>query len=214
MGTTIMNRNNDWDQVYPTCLIAKAAAELNAKSGQKILTIEQGAYQQPNAELQMIEIDRAFKAAEYANRMFSGTVESIIITTLRNIVEISDFIMCNIYPRADLARSSVNLAVRGVTDLYWDLRNAFKNINPRIKVVIGESGWASQGNTSNGMPTSRSNLINYWRSLGCYASDNQIPLYFYEAFDEPLKNFNNCAEAYFGWWFRKGDNFIEKANNC
>ncbi|RWS01781.1 hypothetical protein B4U79_16615 [Dinothrombium tinctorium] len=261
MGTAFYNRFKDWDKADSNCLIAKAAAEINAQIGRKIFTISQGVYQKPNDELQRIEIERAFRAAEYANRVFPGTVESIIFTNeyftensrglqvlemirsnkerarqlglaigtrthvgghilnpcspsfaaLKSIVEISDIIMCNIYPTSVTARASVDIAVETVTQFYWALRNCFTNINPKIKVIIGESGWASQGKTSNDTPTSVSNLVNYWTKLGHWASFNKIPIYFFEAIDEPWKGDINSAEAHFGWWIRNGDTFVEKA---
>ncbi|RWS14641.1 hypothetical protein B4U79_17277 [Dinothrombium tinctorium] len=262
MGTHVSNRHNDWMEANSNCLVAKASAELNAEAGKKKITISQGVYQQPNAELQQIEIERAFQAAQQANETFPGTVESIIFTNnyfnedskgievldmiqdnldrarrlklsigirtnvghhileqnspsfgaLSCITEICDIIMCNIYPRADLARLSFNHAVEDVIDFYWRLRNGFTNINPKIQVAIGETGWASEGIMRNGTPTSLSNLKNYWRRLGDWASDNRVFLYFFEAIDEPWRGRSFSAESHFGWWIREGDNFIEKTN--
>ncbi|RWS01710.1 hypothetical protein B4U79_17493 [Dinothrombium tinctorium] len=261
MGTAGYNRQNDWDKADSNCLIAKAAAELNADRNQKLFTVSQGVFQQSDADLQRIEIDRAFKAAEYSNNKYRGTVESIVFTneyftddskgwqvlnmiqsnkdrarrlglavgtrthvcghildpksasyaSLEAIVKNSDIIMCNIYPASDVVHSGIDRAISAVTNFYWALRDRFTKINPQIKVAIGESGWASQGNMFNGAPTSVANLVNYWNQLGDWASRNNILLYLFEAIDEPWKGDSNSAESHFGWWYREGDNFKAKS---
>ncbi|RWS07050.1 hypothetical protein B4U79_17774 [Dinothrombium tinctorium] len=261
MGTAGYNLCNKWDNADSNCLIAKAAAELNAEYGRKLFSISQGVFQQPNNNLQRIEIDRAFKAADYANRRYPGTVESIIFTneyfnndskgsivfkmirrnkdraqrlglkigtrthvgehildsyspsfaTLSYIAQNSDLILCNIYPTYKVSHFGIDRAVKEVTNSYLAIRECFIRINPQIKVMIGESGWASHANMFNGGSTSIENLVNYWNKLGFWATNNRIQIYLHEAIDQPWKGTTD-GESHFGWWVREGDNFKEKAN--
>ncbi|RWS12152.1 hypothetical protein B4U79_18017 [Dinothrombium tinctorium] len=129
-----------------------------------------------------------------------------------DIVEISD-IMCNINPVSYYANFDINYAVYELSFFYYGLKNRFTTSNPQIKVVIGESGWPSQGILPNGRPASVSNLVNYWKSLGNWASLYKVPLYFFEAIDEPWKEDFDKSQAHLGWLVRDGDNFIEKAHS-
>ncbi|RWS00218.1 hypothetical protein B4U79_18551 [Dinothrombium tinctorium] len=120
--------------------------------------------------------------------------------------------MCNLYPDPTFAHSSVDVAIHEVTGLYELLRNAFKKLNHKIDVVIGESGWPSHGHVLDGTPLTVSHLVNYWRKLGDWASYKRVSVYFFEAFDQPWRGEMNSYESHFGWWFDHGERFIEKSN--
>ncbi|RWR99980.1 hypothetical protein B4U79_16946 [Dinothrombium tinctorium] len=121
-----------------------------------------------------------------------------------------DIIMCNIYPDPIFAQGGTENAVSKVIGVYWSLKERLTAINPTIQVVIGETGWASSGIMRGGVQTSTLKLVDYWKRIGKWASEFQIPLYFFEAIDQPWKADFVVASAHFGWWTRDDTNFREK----
>ncbi|RWS00337.1 hypothetical protein B4U79_16714 [Dinothrombium tinctorium] len=263
MGTSFNNLHNNWDDANSICLITKAAAELNAVIGQKIFTVSQGIYERADHLLTRIEISRAFKAIEYANKKFPETVDSIIFTSenifentknwnlytvlqanidyarqlnvsigirihdcrqilnshspfldiISAIIRSSDIVICNIHPAHNIVDVGIDFAVNAVINIYCALRDRLIMINPQLKTIIIETGLASQRLLPHDNPKSVSNLVYYWKKLGDWASNNQVPIHFFEAIDEPWRGELNHLEAHFGWWTREGDCFIEKVKN-
>lgn len=137
----------------------------------------------------------------------------------------SDFIMCNMYPEERVVHGPIDSAVDAVGNAYKDYAAAFKKINPNLKVIIGETGWPSQGVSFNKSPNTVANLSKFWHSMATWANKNQVLVHIFEGIDEPWKsNPNNLdpnatggfngAEGHYGWWKRQGDNYIEKANGA
>ena len=151
--------------------------------------------------------------------MNSGSMHEI----LANIVRESDFIMCNLYPTSNVVHN-VNNAVEAVGNAYLSYVPKFKAINPHIEVMIGETGWPSEGISFNQSPNNVQNLKQYWTSMGEWAAKHRVSVYMFEAIDEPWKSnknshdmnaFNgpNGAEGHYGWWKRTDNNqnhYVEK----
>lgn len=83
---------------------------------------------------------------------------------------------------------------------YWQgskIENALQTLQTAIDVtrrqtgnkqlVIGETGWPTDGkNFGDAWPTT-ANLQAYWRSAGCWLQSAQIPHFWFSAYDEPFK---------------------------
>ena len=135
---------------------------------------------------------------------------------LANIVRESDFIMCNLYPANNVV-NNVNGAVEAVGNAYLSYIPKFKAINPNIEVMIGETGWPSQGKSFNNSPNNVQNLRNYWTQMANWAASHKVKVHMFEAIDEPWKsnknsgdvnasNGPNGAEGHYGWWQRVDSN--------
>lgn len=133
----------------------------------------------------------------------------------------SNFIMCNLYPEQRIVHDPIENTVNAVGNAFKSYEAAFRRINPRLKVLIGETGWPSQGVSFNKSPNNVANLVKYWKSMAAWASKNRVLVHMFEAIDEPWKsdpnNLNpnasngfNGAEGHYGWWKRQGNRYIEK----
>lgn len=142
---------------------------------------------------------------------------------LSEIAAASDFIMCNMYPAESVVNGSIENAVQAVGNAYKDYVDGFKKVNSRINVIIGETGWPSQGVSFNKSPNTVANLAEFWHSMSAWASTNQVLVHMFEGIDEPWKsdvnnldpnapNGFNGGEGHYGWWSRQEDNYIEKEN--
>jgi exo-beta-1,3-glucanase (GH17 family) len=144
---------------------------------------------------------------------------------LADIVRESDFIMCNLYPSEGVVHGPIQDAVNSVGGYYQSMVPAFHQVKGNLEVLIGETGWPSQGISFNKSPNTPSNLKEYWTRMNQWASQNQVKTYMFEAIDEPWKsnknshdqnasNGPNGGEGHYGWWKREDVNnkarYIEK----
>jgi hypothetical protein len=77
--------------------------------------------------------------------------------------------------------------------------------------MIGETGWASDGLTKTVAETSSENLARYFSEVSKWAADNNVPLFYFEAFDEKWKGNpddpndpNALVEKHWGIWDSNG----------
>jgi len=131
---------------------------------------------------------------------------------IKQIVRESDFIMCNLYPAPNSA--DPRGAIKGISDAYYSARDGFRRENPHIEVMIGETGWSSQGKNFYNPPQHNNleNLRKFWEAMKEWSQKNQVKVQMFEAFDEPWKT-GDPGEKTFGWWKRADDNskyYIEK----
>ncbi|XP_054163255.1 uncharacterized protein LOC128961070 [Oppia nitens] len=139
----------------------------------------------------------------------SGSMRDI----LANIIRESDFIMCNVYPDASVVNAGTQKSVEAVGNAFNSYVKKFKEVNPNIDVMIGETGWPSQGISFNKSPNNVQNLKNYWTQMGDWAARNKVLVHMFEAIDEPWKSSQtstdmtspsgpNGGEGHYGWWQR------------
>ena len=137
---------------------------------------------------------------------------------LVTLVQNCDFIMCNLYPGQ---AESATAAVTDVAAQFAAIRNAAQAVNPAIEVMIGETGWSSQGASFNNTDSSTVNAQTYFAAIGEWANANQVLTYYFEAVDEPWKDDQNAtgnaspggpngAEAHFGLWSFNGTSLAPK----
>lgn len=60
-------------------------------------------------------------------------------------------------------------------------------IGPDKPLVVGETGWPSEGENFGAAVPSLENEQRYWTETACYLLREGIPFYWFEAFDEPWK---------------------------
>jgi len=109
----------------------------------------------------------------------------------------------------------VDKAVKGISDAYYSARDGFRRYNPNLEVIIGETGWASEGKTFFNPPNLNTieYMKNFWNAMKNWATKNRVKVQMFQAFDEPWKT-GLSGEKHFGWWKRAPDNsnhYIEKA---
>jgi exo-beta-1,3-glucanase (GH17 family) len=132
---------------------------------------------------------------------------------IKQIVRASDFIMCNLYPPPN--SNNADAAVKAISDGYYSARDGFWRENPAIEVQIGETGWASEGQTFFNPPHLNTIPLQtaFWQKMKEWAMNNKVKVQMFEAFDEPWKT-GMSGEKKFGWWHRANDNsnyYIEKS---
>ncbi|CAG7718990.1 unnamed protein product [Allacma fusca] len=138
---------------------------------------------------------------------------------LRNVLGLiakeSDFIYCNVYPSNQHAQEGPRSAAINVMYYFLELQKAIKRVNPNIEVIIGETGWPSEGNSFNNSPNSVQNEVIYWKEINSLAVRKRVKVQMFEAIDEPWKgrSSQNKAESHYGWWSKprsRENRFIEK----
>jgi len=140
--------------------------------------------------------------------IWNGPNKNILI----EIAKASDFIMCNLYPAPN--SDNADRAVKGISDAYYSARDGFWEHNRNLEVMIGETGWASQGRTFNNPPhlNTVENMKNFWNKMREWSTRERVKVQMFQAFDEPWKT-GEEGEKHFGWWKRADDNsnrYIEK----
>ncbi|HEV3311278.1 MAG TPA: glycosyl hydrolase family 17 protein [Chloroflexota bacterium] len=140
------------------------------------------------------------------------------LVPLQNLVKSVDFIMLNLYPTNEHTETPQQ-AVADVAGQYNAILAAARALNPNIDVLIGETGWPSQGvsfnDIVNGQVSSQDNTVAneqaYFAAIQSWANQNQVETNWFEAIDEPWKsNQNNSnpldpqgidgAEGHYGLW--------------
>ncbi|XP_037042191.1 uncharacterized protein LOC119078659 [Bradysia coprophila] len=142
-------------------------------------------------------------------------IESELYEILSEIAQEIDFIMCNVYPNSSVVQDGSQQAVDAVGNFILSVKNVFRNINEKIDVMIGETGWPSEGLSLNGSPNSIKNFQAYWTGMNEWAKRNSIRTYMFEAFDEPYRSVTT-SDAHYGWWYRQSNDdevYVEKTTN-
>jgi exo-beta-1,3-glucanase (GH17 family) len=122
----------------------------------------------------------------------------------------SDFIMCNMYPSQG---ANPETGVQQMKDAYFSARDGFWQHNDKLEVMIGETGWASEGETFNGLVNTIENERRFWDGMKSFANSENVKIQMFQAIDEPWKT-GLEGEKHFGWWYRPNNNeakYIEKS---
>ncbi|KAJ6644297.1 hypothetical protein Bhyg_09264 [Pseudolycoriella hygida] len=175
---------------------------VNQQNGQKVLDMIRSNKNRANSMGL-----RVGTRIQICGEIWNGPNQQILI----QIAQASDYIMCNLYPAHN--SDNADRAVKGISDAYYSARDGFWRHNPKLEVMIGETGWASEGQTFFNPPRLNTiqNLNNFWNAMRNWASSNRVKVYMFEGFDEPFKG--PSGEKSFGWWKRAPDNsnyYIEK----
>lgn len=128
---------------------------------------------------------------------------------LKTLIQNCDFIQCNLYPGSNTLtpQDSVN----GVSEAFNTIKSTVAGINPQCEVMIGETGWPSQGVSFNNTDNNVNNFLGYFEAINKWASEQGVITYLFEAIDEPWKSNQNAqdplwqgqngAEGHYGLWY-------------
>ena len=76
---------------------------------------------------------------------------------------------------------------------------------PGKEIIIGETGWPTEGNQIGRAIPSNENQAKYFKEFTCIASSNKVSYYYFEAFDESWKeNHEGKVGAHWGIWDSSG----------
>jgi exo-beta-1,3-glucanase (GH17 family) len=115
---------------------------------------------------------------------------------LTKLVENVNFVMTNIYPSAESVKEGTAAAVKNVASHYISQKELALAVNPKVQVIIGETGWPSEGVSFNDLSGAHSSVANeeaYYKAFTKWADDNKVPSYYFEAIDEPWKSNKNIG---------------------
>jgi glucan 1,3-beta-glucosidase len=161
--------------------------------------------------------------AEPFNTLFTldGRGNSTLIHP--SVINAVDVIFVNIYSFHQ--GIFINNALADVILKYQSAVNAVNDSNKQV--IIGETGWASGGLTKIDAEPSLENLARYFSDVSQWSSDNNVPLFYFEAFDEKCKDeekwredpnyLYTIAEKYWGIWDSNGllkSSFIKEPVLC
>ncbi|TAL73647.1 MAG: glycoside hydrolase family 17 [Rhodanobacter sp.] len=105
-----------------------------------------------------------------------------------------DFVTVHILPYWEDQPVPPEAAVQHVADVYARVEHAF----PGKAVMIGETGWPSEGRPRRGAAASRVNEARYLREFLDYAASVHMPYNVIEAFDQPWKRAQEGTVG--GYW--------------
>lgn len=114
-----------------------------------------------------------------------------------NIIEVVDFIAAHIYPLWG------NVDIDRAMEVTIENYDSLKSVIPNKKIIITEAGWATYTEGDAHVPKA-GNEINqkrYFIDLMKWSEDNNIAIFWFEAFDEPWKG--TGTEGYWGLFNEK-----------
>jgi exo-beta-1,3-glucanase (GH17 family) len=103
---------------------------------------------------------------------------------------VDQFIYANIYPFWD--KAAIGKAINQFLSDY----NALKKAIPAKTIIVGETGWPSQGPANGQAMPGISQERQYFQQYSQWASANKVTSFIFEMFDEPWKG--EPYEAHFG----------------
>lgn len=116
-----------------------------------------------------------------------------------NIVNVVDFILVNYYPfwegvNVEGALSSLNCMNYSVATAY-----------PDKKIIVGETGWPSEGNAIGDAIPSTENAARFFKEFVSWARANSFEYFYFESFDEEWKeSVEGSIGAHWGIWDKIG----------
>lgn len=114
-----------------------------------------------------------------------------------------DFVSPNVFPFWDKIDAD-----KGPAQLYGKLQNLAK-IAKGKDIVIGETGWPTDGVEAKGSKASMANAATYFEGFYKLAQEHDLKYYYFAGFDEDWKiatsSLNHTVEAYFGIFDKDGN---------
>lgn len=125
-----------------------------------------------------------------------------------NLIEAVDVVTVYIYPFHDGIHIDVALAY--LIEFYQYAVAAVKAIDPNKEVIIGETGWPSEGETKIAAKPSPMNAARYFYDVQCWAARNDVNVFYFSAYDEKWKaQVENAPEYEAHWGVRESDGTIK-----
>ena len=115
-----------------------------------------------------------------------------------SVMDACNVIMTNIYPFC--AGLNINNAIYDLNLNYLQLVSAAK----AKPVIIGETGWPSDGSATNDAVPSLENAVLYFKNFVSWAKANNVNYFYFEAFSEPWKTNEGTVGSNWGIWDSNG----------
>jgi exo-beta-1,3-glucanase (GH17 family) len=115
---------------------------------------------------------------------------------LTKLVKTVDFVMVNLYPSDQDVIKGPDASALAVGATFETQKALALKVNPNVKVLIGETGWPSEGVAANDLSGAHSSVANeqaYYDAFTKWADANEVPSYYFEAIDEPWKSNKNVG---------------------
>ena len=116
------------------------------------------------------------------------------------IGNVCDVVFVHVYPC--LMPVAVEMAVGSMNTSYMQLKNLYKG----KEIIIGETGWPSEGRPYGPAVYDLANAVKYQRDMRKWATAEGVKYFYFEAFDMPWEG---SKEVKFGLW---DSNLVPKAN--
>jgi exo-beta-1,3-glucanase (GH17 family) len=150
-------------------------------------------------------------AAEPFETLFEMDSTGISYMKHTELLDHIDILFLNIYPFwtafPDIENGGAHISTaKDILALKYKLAvDEIKSRKPAMLIVIGETGWASNGPAYGDAEPSLDNLAQYFHEVSEWSTDTNVPLFFFEAFDEKWKAASPTdIEANFGIWNSDG----------
>ncbi|GMF31317.1 unnamed protein product [Phytophthora lilii] len=120
------------------------------------------------------------------------------------MIEAVDYVSANYFPFWE------KVDVDGAADFFYKRFSALvKTASAYSKeVIVGETGWASDGTDAAASPATAANAAKYFYDFYTLAAEKDLMYFYFSAFDEPWKlttlAANETVEAYFGLFTQEG----------
>lgn len=115
------------------------------------------------------------------------------------VIKACDVVMANFYPFWQ--GESIEDAVDVLADNYRTLKAVVDFVSPGKKIIVGETGWPSRGDTIGSAVPSPENAAAYFNGFSEWAEQQGVEYFYFEAFDELWKElFENPQGAHWGIW--------------
>ncbi len=108
-------------------------------------------------------------------------IGSVLVANPAVCAECEGFILANFYPY--WGGIAIDKALTNLKGDYQQLANA----NPGKDVIVGETGWPTGGSTIGQAVPNPANARRYFMSVTQWARENNVKIYWFEAFDEKWK---------------------------
>ncbi|EGZ14830.1 hypothetical protein PHYSODRAFT_315540 [Phytophthora sojae] len=100
------------------------------------------------------------------------------------------------------------VAIDGAAEHFYERFSALVEIASGKQVIVGETGWASDGVDADASPATAENAAKYFHDFYTLAAEKDLMYFYFSAFDEPCKlatlEANETVEAYFGLFTQEG----------
>ncbi|OWZ19899.1 Glycosyl hydrolase [Phytophthora megakarya] len=119
-----------------------------------------------------------------------------------DLIDEVDYVSANLFPFWD--RVVPAKAAAYFLSTYQRLVDLTATYDGDKSVVIGETGWATNGSDARASEATPENSAEYFRDFYLQAQEQNITYYYFSAFDEAWKG-TDTVEAYFGLFYANGE---------
>jgi exo-beta-1,3-glucanase (GH17 family) len=131
-----------------------------------------------------------------------------------DLIDAVDVLFVNIYPYHE--GQPIDNAIQFTEEKY----NLVRNLAGSKPVIISEMGWPSAGNANGAAVPSMGNATYYFINITKWAKDNNIQYFYFEAFDEQWKSYDDqwvyhpdwAYQSHWGIWNSNGTQKLPVVN--